>query len=368
MQQRVLVTVLREEGTDGGRDLELPAELPAAELTRLLGRVLDWPDHDGDLRMRLEPGGHVLEPGESLAAAGAANGAWLVLSAAAPPAAAAAPALASAWPTFLAARPAAAERRWPTLPLIGGGAAVLVLAIGGALLLRPAPAAPPVASSSPTLVPTPLPTAIPTFAPTAVPTPLPVAAAVPVVQATVAPTAVPTVPPPTALPSPTAPPRPTIAATTVAQDAASQWPLVLAQLAPVWGREWPRAIELAQGFLARYPGFAPATDKLYGALVEYGHDLKSAGRVDDARAAWQGADALLPQRGEARAEIEALAAPPEPRALEPLTTSAPSRPAPAAVRVVPAAAPPATEAVEEAPPPAKLNVTRDGFAPPENDR
>src|SRR4051794_6180711 len=106
MQRRVLVTVRRDEESDG-RDLELPASLSFEELTRLLGPVLHWPQV-GNLRARLEPDGRVLAPGESLRDAGAVDGALLVFSATEPQGDP--PIVAPAWPTFVPAKPLAAER------------------------------------------------------------------------------------------------------------------------------------------------------------------------------------------------------------------------------------------------------------------
>jgi hypothetical protein len=153
---------------------------------------------------------------------------------------------------------------------------------------------------------------------------------------------------------------PTAIATTMIQDAASVWPGVAAQLDPLWGRDWPRTIELTQGFLARFPGSAPATDKLYGALVEYGKELLARGDTAAAKAAFEGASVLVPDRFEARAELDALA--PQPQAEQPAQNTTPPRP-PTPSRTTPAAAPP--EPVQPEPPP-KLNVTRDGFTPPDS--
>jgi hypothetical protein len=246
--QRVLVTVKREEEGDG-RDLEVPAEIPATELTQLIGQALGWPDGERDLRIRVEPNGQILGEDESLLGAGTPNGAWLVFAAAP----ATEPPLdvpeSAAWPPFLSSRAMPAERRLP-VPLLAVGAAVLILL---ALV---------VVSTRPAAIPTPAPTAVPTPVP---PPPTALPAVQPVALPTVMPTPLPTSPPPTALPSPTAPPRPTIAATTVVQDATTLWPALAAQLDPLWGRDWPRAIELTEGFLARFPNYAPAADKLYGA-------------------------------------------------------------------------------------------------------
>lgn len=356
MRERLLVTVRRDDEAEG-RDLEVPAGVPSSELTALVGSALGW---SSDYRIRLEPGGRVLKGDESLVQAGALNGTWLVFSAEAPPPTVPTDSRAD-WPTFLPTRPTTRERRIPLPFLLGAGAFVLLLALAFLLVSRPQPTPVAQPTVAPTTVPTalPQPTSVPAVAPTAVPTPQPTA--VPTPAPTVAPTLAPTLPP-TAVP--TAPPSlPTAVATTVIQDAVSLWPGVLAQLDPIWGRDWPRTIELTQGFLARFPGYGPATDKLYGALVEYGKDLLARGDVPAARAAFEGASTLAADRFEARAALDALAPPPQ--AEQPVQVSTPPRPpTPVPPRTTPPAPPP--EPVQAEPPP-KLNVTREGFTPPDGE-
>jgi hypothetical protein len=306
-----------------------------------------------------------VKPGQTLRDAGALNGDWLVFSTEAPtemPPTAPTDSRAD-WPTFLPTRPTTRERRLPLPLLLGAGAFVLLLALAFLLVSRPQPAPAPV--SQPTLAPTTLPTALPqpTAIPTAVPTPLPIQqpTAVPTPAPTQAPTLAPTLPP-TALPT-AAPSLPTAVATTVIQDAASVWPGVQAQLDPLWGRDWPRTIELTQGFLARFPGYAPATDKLYGALVEYGKELFARGDTAAAKAAFEGASVLAPERFEARAQLDALTRQPQAEQPQPSQAAPPVRPPAIAPPPVTQPAPP----VEEAAPPPKLNVTREGFTPPDGE-
>jgi len=70
--ERVIVTV-KIEGGGEAVDMELPADLPAEALAQLL-----CPDA-GPAELEAFPPGRVLEPGESLAAAGAWHGAWLLV-------------------------------------------------------------------------------------------------------------------------------------------------------------------------------------------------------------------------------------------------------------------------------------------------
>jgi hypothetical protein len=85
--ERVVVTVWHQ-GEAEARDLELPAEIPAAELAALVARALQW---DGAFRIEVYPTGRVLTPYDTLAAAGVWDGAWLLFHPAQPQAAPAAP-------------------------------------------------------------------------------------------------------------------------------------------------------------------------------------------------------------------------------------------------------------------------------------
>ena len=79
--QRVIVTVKRQ-GEARVRDLEVPAEVEAEQLSKMIAQALRW---DSDLagqpveyEIMAEPPGRTLQPDESLADAGAWDGAWLV--------------------------------------------------------------------------------------------------------------------------------------------------------------------------------------------------------------------------------------------------------------------------------------------------
>ena len=80
---RVLVSVQLEEETVG-RDLEIPAALPALKLAGLLGQALTKTANDSPLPAEFTifatPPGRILHPDESLADAGVWNGATLVVS------------------------------------------------------------------------------------------------------------------------------------------------------------------------------------------------------------------------------------------------------------------------------------------------
>jgi hypothetical protein len=352
--QRVLVTVRHDNEVDG-TDLSLPDELSAAELTDRVAVALDWPAETRLLRIRLEPGGRLLEPRETLAQAGVRDGAVLVFAA---PQTASDPPLTAqpyALPRFLPARTAPAERnllRPIVASLLGLGVVVVLL---GVWLTRPQTPVPPQA-------------AVATAEPAAAPR---VATPVVVVPATAAPSVptqplvitLPTSPPPTSVPIavPSATPAPNRVV-----DAAGAWPEVLAQVDTAWGRNWPRVISLNRDFLQRFPGHAAATDKLYTALVEYGRELRDNRDLPAAGTAFQSAADLRTGRPEATAELEALA-PPPPVALQPTVIVQPAAPVPA--RPTPPPAPePQAPPPEPAPPPTKVPITRDGYVTPEVNR
>ena len=79
--QRVIVTVKRQEETRV-RDLEVPAEVKAGRLAEMIAQALHWEsDAAGQpvqYEIMAEPPGRILDAQESLAEAGAWDGAWLV--------------------------------------------------------------------------------------------------------------------------------------------------------------------------------------------------------------------------------------------------------------------------------------------------
>ena len=79
--QRVIVTVKRKD-ENKVRDLEVPAEVEAGRLTEMIAQALRWETDPAGQPIRYEiiaePPGRVLHAQESLAEAGAWDGAWLV--------------------------------------------------------------------------------------------------------------------------------------------------------------------------------------------------------------------------------------------------------------------------------------------------
>lgn len=80
--QRVIVTVKRQNEARV-RDLEVPAEVEAERLSEMIAQALRWESDPAgqpvEYEIMAEPPGRVLAPYESLAEAGAWDGAWLVL-------------------------------------------------------------------------------------------------------------------------------------------------------------------------------------------------------------------------------------------------------------------------------------------------
>jgi hypothetical protein len=74
---RVIVTV-KVEGLPEARDLEVPATEPAGRLAERIALALGRPP--GPYSLEAFPPGRVLAPGETLAEAGAWEGAWLIIS------------------------------------------------------------------------------------------------------------------------------------------------------------------------------------------------------------------------------------------------------------------------------------------------
>jgi len=79
---RVIVTVKRE-GEARGRDLEVPAEVKAQRLAAMIADALGWgqgaADRSSSFEIVVKPPGRALAPDETLADAGAWDGAWLIL-------------------------------------------------------------------------------------------------------------------------------------------------------------------------------------------------------------------------------------------------------------------------------------------------
>jgi hypothetical protein len=108
--------------------------------------------------------------------------------------------------------------------------------------------------------------------------------------------------------TPASTPIATVADEPSVDDAA--WQAMRPSLDAVWGTDTPATLRLLQAFHARFPEFQPANEKLYAALVATAQDLAQRGASDDVEVELSLAIALLPERGEARAELLALNATP----------------------------------------------------------
>ncbi len=103
--------------------------------------------------------------------------------------------------------------------------------------------------------------------------------------------------------SPTAVPR--LASPTA--DAA--WATLLTSLDAPWNSDWPTVVDRLSAFRRTYPDFAPTQDKLYVALVAFGQSRIAGGDLDGGRQLLEQARALLPDRPEAPAALDAASAP-----------------------------------------------------------
>ena len=108
---------------------------------------------------------------------------------------------------------------------------------------------------------------------------------------------------PTAAPTPTSVPT---AAPTATPSVDDLWLATLGEVDSTWSRDWPATISVLEPFVAAHPDFAAAQDKLYAARLFYADQLLSNGEADAAAAQLAAADALLPQRPEARQTLVAL--------------------------------------------------------------
>lgn len=167
---RVVVSVRRNDERLA-RDLEIPADVPASELVRLLASALRW-SVDEPLVIRVEATGHVLREPEMLEMAGVGDGSALVL---APPGAVALEPVVDPRPVrparssqqvasfdASAAMRLGQNRQWWPLPLALAALVLVVAAVVVWATLRPSATAapgPPQAPSTPTpysQTPTPL--------------------------------------------------------------------------------------------------------------------------------------------------------------------------------------------------------------------
>jgi hypothetical protein len=101
---------------------------------------------------------------------------------------------------------------------------------------------------------------------------------------------------------------PAPAAASVADQAAdAEWSALLRDLDTTWEQDWPRTIAALEQFLARWPGYAAAQDKLYAALIADSQVHLQAGQVHEGVAELEQAARLLPERPEAWALLAQLA-------------------------------------------------------------
>jgi hypothetical protein len=161
----------------------------------------------------------------------------------------------------------------------------------------------------------------------------------------------------TSAPAATATSAPAATATVQPTPTVAQaWADVQPELERVWDTDTPRTVAVLDGFLARFPDYPPAREKLYAALISSGVELARAGETEAANQRFEQAQTLLPERGEAAAAR---------RAIEPTPTQAPpprvpAQPAPPPVtQVRPQPAPPPPVVVVPVPTP-----TKQPFSPP----
>lgn len=175
---------------------------------------------------------------------------------------------------------------------------------------------------------------------------------------------------PTMVPSPTLEPAVSVAETNTPTPTAEEaWAGVQPGLESAWGNDTQRTVALLDGFVARFPNYAPARDKLYAALIASGVELAAAGETAASAGRFAQAQTLLPARGEAAATARALTPTPSPtpppRAPDPPPTA--GQPDQRAV-VVPARPRPAPPPPPVLAPPAVLvpppTPTKQPFNPP----
>ena len=79
--ERVIVSVKRTDN-ESARDLELPAGIALGQLVEMVAQALRWPfipdEPLGGYQVEARPPGRQLRPDETLAQAGAWDGAWLI--------------------------------------------------------------------------------------------------------------------------------------------------------------------------------------------------------------------------------------------------------------------------------------------------
>ena len=120
--------------------------------------------------------------------------------------------------------------------------------------------------------------------------------------------------------------------------------------------DWPASIDMLSAFVAAYPDYQPAKDKLYIARLFYAQALVDVGDTNDAVAQLQSAQSLQPDRHEADAALVALTPTPVPSPTPaPVVVTQPTRavapPVSRPVQVAPTPVPPAVPTKPPAPQP-----------------
>ena len=90
-------------------------------------------------------------------------------------------------------------------------------------------------------------------------------------------------------------------------SADAEWQATLRTLDATWETDWPQTIALLDAFLARWPDYPAATDKLYAALIADADAQVQAGRVDPAVTDLERAARLRPEQADAWSRLAQLA-------------------------------------------------------------
>ncbi len=149
---------------------------------------------------------------------------------------------------------------------------------------------------------------------------------------------------PTGEPATPAPPAPTAVPPSATPTADQLWRDLQDDLDATWGADWPKTLALIDAFRTQFPTYAPATTKLYAALVSYGEQRLAAGDRAGGIAQFERARSLAPSRPEAVDALRALTPTPRPPTAtvpRPTQTTAPSAtrpPQPSATNAPPAVA------------------------------
>ncbi|MFQ5814437.1 MAG: LysM peptidoglycan-binding domain-containing protein [Anaerolineae bacterium] len=139
---------------------------------------------------------------------------------------------------------------------------------------------------------------------TPVPTPIAVLTGTPAPTPIATPLGTPTpITTPTSMPTPVATPTGAPAPTLTAEEQLAR------SLHEPWAaKDWEEVIRLIEQILAINPDYAGMTEKLYAAHVNYGRKFAAEGSLEEAKEEFMRALDVKPEGGEARAELQALAA------------------------------------------------------------